>query len=208
MKNKLFLGVVIALAAVLIFENAYLLGKHSRENPARLMQRPYQQPMILEREQEMPQPVLYNWDPFAEVNRMQQRINRIFNDNFFTMPDMSSVSTNKIYTGTGISFNNEANVYLVKVRVPGVKKEDIDIQVKDRQLIITAGSSKDKTNKGKEGYSREYSYGNYLSTFLLPKDSLINNITSNYKDGVLTINIPKIEVQKERKPVALKVSVR
>lgn len=74
--------------------------------------------------------------------------------------------------------------------MPGITKKDINIQVKGRQLIISGENRKNKTKKDKNSYSQESSYGNFLSNFMLPEDAQISRITSDYKDGILTITIP------------------
>ena len=69
-------------------------------------------------------------------------------------------------------------------------------------------TSKDKTNKDKNFYSREFSSGNFSSSFLVPQDARINNIISDYKDGVLTVTIPKKQAEKVKESAVIKVPVK
>lgn len=189
MKNKIIVGVVALLAGIFIFENAYLLGRYDRVKAKNIELKQYQ-PVSIEKFPETNLPIVYemsSWDPFTETKRMQQRINRIFENNFSTV---SSISENRSAFGSSISFSNNGTSYIVKVGMPGIAKEDIDIQVKGRQLIISGKNKNSKTGKEKDSYGRESSYGNFLSNFILPEDAQISRITSDYKEGVLTITIP------------------
>lgn len=192
MKNKIIISILVTLAGILIFENAYLLGRHKKEeaqNASHVQDWPFPAETLVENNL----PVIYeisSWDPFAEMNRMQERMNRIFENNFSGMPSLQNIHENKISTGSSISFSNNGSAYVVKVGMPGLTKNDINIQVKGRQLIITGENRKNKTKKGKNSYSQESSYGNFLSNFMLPEDAQTSRITSDYKDGVLIITIP------------------
>ncbi len=193
MKNKIIISALVILAGAFIFENAYLLGSYNKEKAQKPVYTQYQ-PVSLERLPEKRLPALYetrSWDPFSEMNRMQERMNRIFENSFSEIPASSSIRENEVSTGSSMSFSNIGSAYIVKVSMPGMDKNDINIQVKGRQLIISGENRKNKTNKNKNSYSRESSYGNFLSNFMLPEDAQISRITSDYKDGVLTITIPK-----------------
>jgi HSP20 family molecular chaperone IbpA len=83
------------------------------------------------------------------------------------------------------------SAYTVKVHMPGIAKKDINVQVKDEELIISAKSRKDQAVKGKDTYVQESSYGTFLSRFRLPEDTEKSRIVSDYQDGILTVTIPK-----------------
>lgn len=191
MKNKIIIGAVVVLAAALIFENAYLLGRYNREKARRALSIRHW-PAAQERIQEenVPAPAFYG-NPFAEMERMQERMNRIFENSFSGMPQARNTRDNKALLSSEISFNNTGAAYVVKIGMPGLQKDAINIKVKDRQLIISGEKKKDKASEDKNYYSQESSYGNFLSHFILPPDAQISRITSDYKDGVLTITIPR-----------------
>lgn len=190
MKNKILIGTIIVLAAALIFENAYLLGRHNRERFARR----HYYPSRAVRPRDTKLPIFYETHlqgSFVEANKMQEKMNRMFENNFYGLPASKNINTNKRINSSSVSFSNTNSAYLVKVAMPGVDKDAINIQVKGRQLIISAKDSKDKTNEDKNSYSQESSYSNFMTSLTLPEDAKVDNITSDYKDGVLTINIPR-----------------
>lgn len=192
MKNKIIIGTIVVLGGILIFENAYLLGKYNQEKAPNISYVQYQPaPAAMLPEDNLPTVYrMSSWDPFTEINRMQERMNRIFENNFPGMPSPTSMRDNKVSVGSSLSFSNNGSAYIVKVSMPGITKKDINIQVKGRQLIISGENRKNKTRNDKNSYSQESSSGNFLSNFMLPEDAQINRITSDYQDGILTITIP------------------
>ena len=83
--------------------------------------------------------------------------------------------------------------YHVDADLPGVKKEDIKIDVKDNVITIS-GERKDKKEVKEDDYHRiETSFGKFERSFTLPKGSDAENITASNKDGVLEVVIPKLK---------------
>jgi HSP20 family protein len=81
--------------------------------------------------------------------------------------------------------------YLVNVDMPGVRKENIDISVSDRQIGIRAEVKRDESrDKGKEIYSERYS-GEAYRTFTLPTEVDSEKAEASYDGGVLTLKLPK-----------------
>jgi HSP20 family protein len=84
--------------------------------------------------------------------------------------------------------------YHIEVDLPGVKKEDISVNVEDNILTIS-GERKVKTEVKEEDYYKvESSYGSFSRSFTLPEKVDIENIHANSEDGVLEVVIPKLEV--------------
>lgn len=99
----------------------------------------------------------------------------------------------------------EDNEHFVKISVdlPGINKDDINIEVKENQLIISGERKVDKSNdKGANRYSYR-SYGSFRRAFNLGHNLKTDEIEASYQNGVLEVAIPKAE---EVKPKAIKVS--
>jgi HSP20 family protein len=93
---------------------------------------------------------------------------------------------------------------LLKVEVPGVKQEDINISIEENTLTVK-GERKHESRVDEEGYSRfERSYGTFERSVLLPPTVDADHVKATYKDGVLEIQLPKKE---EARPKAIKVEV-
>lgn len=87
---------------------------------------------------------------------------------------------------------NDKN-YSLEVVAPGFEKGDFKLKVEDDVLTISAESKSENTenDKGKEYTRREYSYNSFTRSFQLPDNVNDENISANYKDGVLNIELPK-----------------
>ena len=95
--------------------------------------------------------------------------------------------------------------YLIKVDLPEVKKEDIKVELKDGYLVITASRHKEIKEDEEEGYiHNEICYGEYSRSFYVGKDVEIKNIDAKLNDGVLTLNIKKVNKQEEPHFVEIK----
>lgn len=90
----------------------------------------------------------------------------------------------------------------LKVEVPGIKQEDINISLEDNTLTVK-GERKHESAVNEEGYTRfERSYGSFQRSVLLPPTVDADRVKATYKDGVLEIQLPKRE---EARPKAIKV---
>ncbi|MEE9167832.1 MAG: Hsp20/alpha crystallin family protein [Candidatus Neomarinimicrobiota bacterium] len=79
----------------------------------------------------------------------------------------------------------------VRVEAPGMKKSDFHVAAKDGVLTIS-GEKKDEESKNGDRYSyRESRYGRFSRSFRLPDEATEKNIKANYKDGVLTVSLPR-----------------
>ena len=88
---------------------------------------------------------------------------------------------------------------VVTASVPGTSKDDIDVSVDDNVLTIKAETS-DSSNKETDGYLlRERRTGSYYRALRLPETVDFENAESQFKNGVLTIKLPKLESKKARK---------
>jgi HSP20 family protein len=100
---------------------------------------------------------------------------------------------------------NEQN-YVVELVAPGFQKDDFKLRVEDDILTISAENKSEKTedNVQKEYTRREYSYSSFTRSFHLPDNVKDDAITASYKEGVLTLELPKSETQvKATKEIAI-----
>lgn len=102
-----------------------------------------------------------------------------------------------------VNIRETKNLYKVDVSAPGFKKEEFKITTEDGLLTISAETSAEK-NEEKENYTRkEFSSSSFTRTFNLPDNVVEDNITANYQDGLL-----KIELKKSDKKLAPKKEVK
>jgi len=91
------------------------------------------------------------------------------------------------------------NEYVINLDLPGVSKKDLRVNMEDNMLTINGERKKDETKKGEGYYRRERAYGNFYRAFTLPKPVKEKDINATFKDGVLTVIIPKSEKSKPKK---------
>ncbi len=206
MKDRIILGAVIVLAAVLLLENAYLMGRHSGEKS--------RQKNVVVQYQPFPMPSSLGKNPafmvdmrpresFDDINEiqqieqerifkmMQERMRRMQDPDFYSGPEQKDFLNLPAPAVSGQSFRDKDNAYIINISMPGFEKKDIRVRTEGRQLIVSGETAKSGTEKGQNFYAKESRSGNFMSTFLLPQDARINQMTTEYKDGILTITIPK-----------------
>lgn len=90
------------------------------------------------------------------------------------------------------------NEYIFNVELPGVNKEDIDVQVDNGYLVVSAESKKEDKDE-KEGVKRyTRSYAGFHNAFKLGENVDDQNIEASYNNGILEIKVPKLEKKKEK----------
>jgi len=88
--------------------------------------------------------------------------------------------------------------FMITAELPGVDKNDIKIDLKDRLLTLSGERTYDNEIKEENYYRRERSYGKFQRAFTLPADVDSDKIKAEYKDGVLRIEVPKPEEKKAK----------
>jgi len=92
-----------------------------------------------------------------------------------------------------INTRESEKAYHIEVDLPGMKKEDIDIQIEDNTLVISGERKMKEELKEENYYKVESSFGSFSRSFSLPEEADIENINAQCTDGVLEIVIPKLE---------------
>jgi len=145
--------------------------------------------------------VLTRWDPFREFSTLQDRMNRLFRDNF-------GEGREETLTTTGFApavdvYEDEHNVTL-KIEVPGIDEKDIDVRVENNVLTVH-GERKFEKEEKEENYRRiERQYGSFARSFTLPNTVDSEKVKADYEKGVLKITLAK---KAEAKPKQIKVNV-
>ncbi len=96
----------------------------------------------------------------------------------------------------------EKDRYILKFELAGMKKSDIKLSLESNNLLVLSGEKRAE-NREQNGtyYKEEISYGKFQRAISLPKDANSDKMETKYKDGLLTVTIPKQEVTKEKSKV-------
>ncbi len=115
------------------------------------------------------------WDNFD--------LDRFFDGDFFNNQWMTRVPLANI--------TENENQYSVELAVPGMNKDDFNINVEDNTLLISAEREDDTADKNDGFTRREYNYRSFSRSFLLPDSVMVDKINAKYEDGVLRFILPK-----------------
>jgi HSP20 family protein len=147
---------------------------------------------------------IVRWDPFRELQAMQDRMNRIFGD-VHTRRGEDDVMARGDWLPLVDIYENDRHELLIKAEMPGMKREDIDIKVENNTLTIRGERQREGEVREEQYHRVERSYGSFARSFSLPSTIDSEKVSAEYKDGVLTIVLPTRE---EAKPRQISVQVR
>lgn len=134
----------------------------------------------------------------GELSRLRNEMDNLFR-NFFTDKDWALW---KHVHWPAVDVSDEENEIVVRAEVPGCKAEDIDISVHGNCLTIKGEKKEEYQQKEKGYYRAECSYGSFRRDINLSAEVNPDKIEANCKNGILTINLPKLE---SSKPVKVNV---
>ena len=140
---------------------------------------------------------IIKWSPAREIASLQQGINRLFED-VFSQPG-SYDPDNMGAWRPPVDIVDTTEAILIYAEIPGVDKDEVDIEVKDNVLTIK-GERESEKKEEKEGFKRvEREWGSFYRRFSLPDTADAEKISAKSKHGVLEITIPKQEKVQPRK---------
>jgi len=129
------------------------------------------------------------WDPFADLNRIHRELDK----NFF------GPRTRPADFAPAVDVHEDSEALVLRAELPGIKREDIDIQV-DGNVLTLKGERKLEVEQKERRYHRvERSYGTFVRQFQLSSNVDSTQIDAQLADGVLTLKLPKKQEQKARR---------
>ena|SRR5687768_3221516 len=140
------------------------------------------------------------WDPFRDLSVLQERMNRLFEDAGRGYRGDEAAATTTWSPAVDI-FETETEI-MVKAELPGIERKDIALNL-DNNVLTLKGERKFEKETRQENYHRiERSYGVFSRAFSIPAIVDEEKIRADYKDGILTIALPKKE---QVKPKQIKI---
>jgi HSP20 family protein len=146
---------------------------------------------------------IVRFDPFRELASMQDRINRIFGEAYRRGDDDLTMRTD--WVPAVDIFENDQHEIVIKAEMPGLKKEDIDVSVENATLTLRGHRERETTVKEEQYHRIERAYGMFSRSFSLPQTIDASKVQAEYKDGILTLTLPKRE---EAKPRQVQVQIQ
>jgi HSP20 family protein len=143
---------------------------------------------------------IVRFDPFEDLTRLQREMNRLFDDSARgpNRGNGAEMVSSRAWA-PAVDIIEDQNEIVVKAELPGVKQEDIDIQVSGDTLILR-GERKFEDTQKKDNYVRvERAYGTFQRSFTIGVPIQSDRVSADYKEGVLSIHLPKSEEVKPKK---------
>ena len=140
---------------------------------------------------------LVRWNPIGTLAGMEiDRLNRMFSA-------LEHEAFNRAWVPAVDIYETDTHEVVIKAELPDVKKEDIGVSVENNVLTLT-GERKPEASKREQFQRVERRFGSFSRSFTLPTSVDAGQIAASYKDGVLTIRLPRRE---ETKPRQITVNV-
>lgn len=146
---------------------------------------------------------LVRWEPFEGLNRMQARINGLFEESL--RPHASSNTHGGGFWLPPVDVLESKDSYLIRAELPGMKKEDFNLEVKDGTLSLSGERKFEEPANGVEYHRVERIAGKFSRSFSLPQTVKSDEIRASYRDGILEVHVPKTE---EAKPKQIAINVQ
>jgi HSP20 family protein len=137
---------------------------------------------------------LLRFEPLAGFSNLRSVFNDLFDENF----DRSSVEPRKSKWYPAVDVLESKDSYLIRAELPGMKREDIKVEIKDGTLVLSGERNSEKPADGVEYRHLERVAAKFWRSFSLPETVKQDGIEATYKDGILEIRVPKVEAAKPR----------
>jgi len=142
------------------------------------------------------------WDPFRDVLALQNRMNSLFQDFNRTQGEGDALSTAAFVPPVDI-YEDEHKIVL-KLEVPGMKENDLDIQLENNVLTVRGERKLEKEEKEENFHRIERRYGSFYRSFTIPNTVNPEGVKASYDAGVLRLELEK---RAEAKPKQIKVEI-
>jgi HSP20 family protein len=115
-----------------------------------------------------------------------------FDDDFFP------VLSNRNSSIPSVNIREDDKIYVLDLAIPGIDKNNLKIDINEDVLTISS-ENKNETEESKDGYKRkEFSYSSFCRSFYIPENVDRDKIEASYKDGILSVGLPKQEQEKNK----------
>src|SRR5919107_5950488 len=140
---------------------------------------------------------IVRYDPFRDLRSLQDEVNRLFSTNL-----------SRVFGDEGIArgaWNPTVDIYenkdqiVIEAELPGMNREDFDLSFENNVITLRGERRFEKKDESDNYHRVERSYGSFSRSFTLPQTVSAENVTAEYKNGVLRITLPKREEVKARR---------
>ncbi len=145
---------------------------------------------------------LMRWNPFKEMDELQERLATLFG----RLPPHRDQEERLtiVQWAPRVDIIEDDKEYLIKAELPEVRKEDVKVSVEDGVLTISGERKHEAEENGAKYHRVERAYGLFSRSFTVPESADASKVSAEFKNGVLTVHLPKDE---KAKPKSIEVKV-
>jgi HSP20 family protein len=141
-------------------------------------------------------PETARWVPFRQLSTLRNEIDRLFEEPFSALTEAMQPFMSGWSPALDV-FEDKDNLF-VKAELPGMKKEDIEISIHDDVLTLSGERTDEQKHHEGEIHRSERFVGKFQRTLTLPTAVDVDKVKASYKDGILTVTLPKSEAAKPK----------
>lgn len=138
---------------------------------------------------------LVRWQPFREIETLQNEMNRLFNS---VMPTGQFSYEMGTYYAPALELQETSEAIILKLEVPGLEAKDLDVEVTPEAVSIKGERREESKTEEKEVTRSEFRYGYFQRVIPLPALVQNDKVEAEYKNGILHLNLPKAEAEKNK----------
>ncbi len=147
---------------------------------------------------------IVRWRPYRELATLQDEMNRLI-ESFFGREFLGEPEPAAMMWGPRVDIHETDDMYVVEAELPGLTKDDIKLSVHESTLTLEGEKKLEEEKKGRNWHRQERVYGKFQRSFTLPSAVDANKISATFKNGVLTIELPKSEAARPKEiPISIK----
>lgn len=147
---------------------------------------------------------LIRWEPAREMMTLREAMDRLF-DEAFTQPFSLIRESGSVWSSPAIDMYQTDNDVIVKAALPGIKAEDVQINLSGDVLTIKGEVKREEEKKEKSWYIREQRWGAFERAIRLPTAVIADRAKADFESGILTITLPK---SKESRPKTIAIKAK
>lgn len=140
------------------------------------------------------------------INELHREVDRVFDDFWrgFGSPSLFGGNGGAMALDVRVDTSEDEKAYHVTAELPGMSEKDVEVTFADNMLTISGEKKEEKEVKDENLHRRERSFGSFRRSFTLPSEVDEGKIAATFKDGVMTIDLPKTKTaQKKAKKITI-----
>jgi HSP20 family protein len=148
-------------------------------------------------------PFLAGWNPFRELDDFRRKLSTAIGEGEGTQ-EAGNLSLGTADWSPSVDIEEDDNEFLIKADLPEVKKDDVHVTVEGRTVTISGERKIESETTERKVHRSERCFGSYSRSFRLPESVDTGKMNAGFKDGVLTVHLPK---SKENRPKQVEIKI-